>query len=256
MPSVPLRTLLSSAGRLINGWCSLPCAYAAEILSHQGYDTLTIDMQHGAMGYDTAFAMLQAIGNGRATPLVRVPWHDPGLMMRMLDAGAMGLICPMVDTPADAETFVRACRYPPRGSRSFGPNRAVLASGAASSTDYAARAQDEIALFAMIETKAGLDNLGAILQVDGLDGVYVGPGDLSLALGAAASMAPRDATVLAAMATIRVQAKAAGRIVAVHTDGPETARQRFAEGFDICTLQNDARLLADAARAQAAAARG
>jgi 4-hydroxy-2-oxoheptanedioate aldolase len=238
---------------VINGWCSIPCAYAAEIMAHQGYDSLTIDLQHGAMSYETAFAMLQAISTTGTVPLARVPWHDPGLMMKLLDAGAYGLICPMVDSAATAEAFVAACRYPPRGTRSFGPNRATLYSRAGSSAAYAASADAEILLLAMIETRDGLDNLEAILSVPGLDGIYVGPGDLSLALGAPPSMAPSDPAVVTAIASTLSAAQRHDRFAAIHTDGPETARKRFAEGFGMCTLQNDVRLLSDGANGQVAA---
>lgn len=250
-----LKIMLRNGQPAINGWCSLPCAYSAEIMAHQGYDSLTIDMQHGAMGYQTAVTMLQAISTTPVVPLLRVPWHDPGLMMRLLDAGAYGLICPMVNTAAMAETFVAACRYPPRGNRSFGPNRATLYSGSGSSAAYASAADSEILLLAMIETREGLENLEEIIATPGLDGVYVGPGDLSLALGAPPSMAPSDATVAAAIASTLECARRHQRFAAIHTDGPATARKRFAEGFAMCTLQNDVRLLADGAKHQVRAAR-
>ncbi|MEQ8823918.1 MAG: aldolase/citrate lyase family protein [Filomicrobium sp.] len=247
--------MMTAGTPVVNGWCSLPCAYAAEVMAHQGYDSLTIDLQHGAMAYDTAFSMLQAISTTDTVPMARVPWHDPGIMMKLIDAGAYGLICPMVNSAEIAKQFVAACRYPPAGHRSFGPNRATLYSGAGSSAAYAAAADNEILLFAMIETQAGLDNLSEITSVDGLDGVYIGPGDLSLALGAKPSMAPTDSKVLNAMENIRTAAHSVGKFVAVHTDGPATARKRFSEGFQLCTLQNDVRLLADGAKAQVQAAR-
>lgn len=247
---------MSRVGRpVVNGWCSLPCPYAAEIMAHQGYDSLTIDLQHGAMGFETAFAMLQAIATTPTVPLARVPWLDPGLMMKLLDSGAYGLICPMVNSAGMAREFVAACRYPPTGTRSFGPNRATLYSGAGSSGAYQAAADNEILLLAMIETREGLDNLDAILEVPGLDGIYIGPGDLSLAHGVAPSMAPTAPAVVSAIDRIRRAALSANRFAAIHTDGPATARRRFAEGFHLATLQNDVRLLADGARAQVAAAR-
>lgn len=250
-----VKVMLAEGEPVINGWCSLPCAYAAEILAYQGYDSLTIDLQHGAMSYETAFSMLQAISTTGTVPMARVPWHDPGIMMKLIDAGAYGLICPMVNSADIARQFVAACRYPPLGHRSFGPNRATLYSGAGSSANYAAEANEQILLFAMIETQDGLDNLEAILAVPGLDGIYVGPGDLSMALGVAPSMAPSDAKVTTAMARILSASRAHNRFAAVHTDGPATARKRFAEGFGLCTLQNDVRLLSDGAKAQILAAR-
>jgi len=250
-----IKDKLVSGQPVINGWCSMPCAYSAEVLAHQGYDSLTIDMQHGAIGYETAVAMMQAISTTSTVPLARVPWHDPGIMMKLLDAGAYGLICPMVNNAQIAEQFVAACRYPPRGFRSFGPNRATLYAQAGSSAAYAAAADDKILLFAMIETRDGLANLDEILSVPGLDGIYIGPGDLSLALGEPPSMAPSAPSVVEAIASILRAAKRHDRFAAVHTDGPATARSRFAQGFGLCTLQGDVRLLADGAKQQVKEAR-
>jgi 4-hydroxy-2-oxoheptanedioate aldolase len=250
-----LKEALSKGWPVVNGWCSLPCPYSAEVMAHQGYDSLTIDMQHGPIGFEQTVSMLQAISTTAVTPMVRVPWHNPGLMMKLLDAGAYGLICPMVNNAEIAEAFVAACRYPPRGNRSFGPNRATLYSEAASSAAYAAASDAEILLLAMIETCDGLANLEKILAVPGLDGVYVGPGDLSMALGKPPSMAPTDETVLSAIATILDAARRHDRFAAIHTDGPATARLRFSEGFGLCTLQSDVRLLADGASQQVRAAR-
>ncbi len=246
-----VRQTIAAGGRVLNGWCSIASSHLAEILGHQGYDSLTIDMQHGAIGYEAAFHMLQAISTTPAMPMVRVPWNDPAMIMKLLDAGAYGVICPMINARAEAEAFVGAGRYPPRGYRSFGPNRAVQYAGA----DYARHADREVLLLAMIETRAGLDAVEEIVSVAGLDGIYVGPGDLSLALGAPPSMAPTEPRVLEAMSRVRERTRRAGLIAAVHTDGAATAAQRFAEGFQLCTLQNDTRLLINAASAQVKAAR-
>ncbi|MDX2259573.1 MAG: aldolase/citrate lyase family protein [Hyphomicrobiaceae bacterium] len=251
----PICNRIASGGKIVNGWCSLPSAGVVEVLARQGYDSLTIDMQHGGMGFETVVDMLRAMAGSPVAPLVRVPWHDPGTMMRVLDAGAFGIICPMVDSAASAEAFVAACRYPPRGFRSFGPHRAVIATGTASSAEYVRSAAADIMLLAMIETTSGLAAVEDIVAVDGLDGVYVGPGDLSLALGEVPSMAPTATVVTEAIALVLAAAKKAGRIVAIHTDGPATARRCFAAGFDMCTLQGDIRLLSDAARSQVLAVR-
>lgn len=245
-----VRSKLRAGDPVINAWCSLPCAYAAEIIANQGYDSVTVDLQHGAMGFETAFAMLQAISTTAAVPLARVPSHESGLMMKLLDAGAYGLICPMVNTGSDAQAFVAACRYPPVGQRSYGPNRATFYAQAGASAAYTAAADQEIMLLAQIETREAIENLSDILKVPGLDGVYVGPGDLSLSFGAPPSMAPRDPEIRGAIAHVVTQAKAAGRFAACHTDGVETAVRRFEDGFGMCTLPNDVRLLIDGARSQ------
>lgn len=242
---------LEAGGRALNAWCSIGSSYVAEVIAQQGFDSVTIDLQHGAIDYDIAFQMLQAISTTPAMPMVRVPWNDPALLMKMLDAGAYGLICPMINSRTEAAAFVGACRYPPLGYRSFGPNRAVQYAGA----DYWRHADREVLLLAMIETRQGYANLEEILEVEGLDGVYVGPGDLSLSFGAAPSMTPEDAAVVAAIAAIPVAAAARNRIAAIHTDGPATARRRFTEGYRLCTLQSDIRHIVNGATAALKAAR-
>lgn len=237
---------LKAGGRILNGWCSIPSPYIAEALAHVGFDTVTIDLQHGAIDYAAAFSMLQAISTSTATPLARVPWNEPGILMKLLDSGAYGIICPMINTARDAEAFVGACRYAPQGFRSFGPNRVREYAGA----DYVNHANGEILLLAQIETEEAASNLDAILAVPGLDGIYVGPGDLSLSMGVQPSMAPKDPRVLALMATIRARAAARGLITAVHTDGASTALERYREGFQFCSMPTDMRLLLNAAKAQ------
>ena len=154
-----LRTLWRDGGSALNGWLSIPDAFSAETMAHQGWDTLTVDMQHGVTDYASAVAMLTAISTTPVVPIVRVPWLEPGIVMKVLDAGAQGVICPMINDRAEAERLVGACRYPPQGYRSFGPNRALLHYGA----DYPERANDSVIVMAMIETAQALDNLDDIL---------------------------------------------------------------------------------------------
>ena len=246
------KAAIAGGGRVLNAWCSIASPHVAEALAHQGFDAVTIDLQHGAIDYSAAFAMLQAISTSAATPLARPPWNEPGIMMKLLDSGAMGLICPMISTRREAEAFVGACRYPPLGFRSFGPNRIVYYAG----TDYWRHANSEVLLLAQIETAEAVANLDDILSVPGLDGVYVGPADLSLSMGAEPSMQPTDPAVVAAMARVREAAHARGLIAAVHTDGPETALKRYGEGFQLCSLQTDMRLLINAARSAVVRVKG
>src|SRR5919108_4380709 len=166
-----LRQIFAGGGTVLNGWLAIANSYSAEMMAHQGWDSVTIDMQHGPVDFQAAVGMLQAISTTPAVPMVRVPHNEPILTLKLLDAGAYGVICPMINSKAQAEALVEACRYPPRGSRSFGPNRAVLYGGA----DYWRHANEEILLFAMVETREALENLEAIVSVDGLDGIYVGP---------------------------------------------------------------------------------
>jgi 4-hydroxy-2-oxoheptanedioate aldolase len=248
-----LKKKIADGVRCVGGWAAIPSAFATEIYAAQGWDYVTLDMQHGALALNDVVPMLQAVSaGGDATPLVRVPWNDPAYIMRVLDAGAYGIVCPMINTRAEAEALVRWARYPPLGERSFGPFRAAQYGGA----DYWQHANDEVLLLAMIETRQGVSNLPEILCVKGLDGVYIGPSDLSFSLGKTPTLDPSDATVLEAMATILQETRARGLIAGVHTDGPRTASKRFAEGFQMCTLLNDVRLLASAAANAVREARG
>lgn len=240
-----LREIWASGGAAVNGWLSIPHTFSAETMAHQGWDSLTVDMQHGVTDYQGALHALTAISTTRTVPLVRVPWLEPGILMKMLDAGAYGIICPMVNTVADAELFVRSTSYPPLGDRSFGPIRALLYGGA----DYVAKANDTIVRFAMIETKAALDNLREIVRMDGVDAVYIGPADLSLALGRAPGFDQEDPEVVAAIDHILGEAKAAGKVAGIHNGSTGYARRMIEKGFQFVTIGSDMRLLASAAAA-------
>lgn len=240
-----IKQRIAAGDRIVNGWCAIANSYATEVYAHQGWDSVTIDMQHGPVDFQAAVTMLQAISTTNAVPMARVPWNDPALIMKMLDAGAFGLVCPMINSKAEAEAFVGAARYAPKGFRSFGPNRAVQYAGA----DYWQHANDEVLLFAMIETTKALANLDEILSVPGLDGTYIGPSDLSLSMGRTPTLAPDDPEVLAAIETIRSKTRAKGLIAGIHTDGAKTAIKCFEQGFQLCTILNDARLMAMAASA-------
>jgi 4-hydroxy-2-oxoheptanedioate aldolase len=235
-----LRTLWRDDRAAINGWLAIPDGFAAETMAHQGWDTLTIDMQHGVIDYPAMVHMLQAISTTPTVPIVRVPWLEPGIVMKTLDAGAYGVICPMVNTREDAQKLVAWTNYAPRGTRSFGPVRALLYGGA----DYPAAANDTIVRFAMIETAQALDNLDAILSVEGLDAIYIGPSDLSLALGCRPVFDDVDPPVAQAIAHILERAKAHGVQAGVHNGRPDVAQARVAMGFRFVTVGSDARLLA------------
>ena len=234
-----LRTLWAQNKAVVNGWLAIPNGFSAEVMAHQGWDTLTIDLQHGVVDYGQMVGMLQAISTTPTVPIVRVPWLEPGIIMKSLDAGAYGIICPMVNTREDAQRLVSYTHYAPKGSRSFGPVRANLYGG----PDYATQANDTIVAFAMIETKQALDNLDDILSVEGLDAVYIGPSDLSLALGCRPVFDDVDPPVAQAIEHILKRAKAHGVRAGVHNGVPEVAKRRAAMGFDFVTLSSDARIL-------------
>jgi 4-hydroxy-2-oxoheptanedioate aldolase len=240
-----LRTLWQQNKVAINGWLAIPNSFSAEVMAHQGWDTLTVDMQHGVIDYAQMVTMLQAISTTPTVPIVRVPWLEPGIVMKSLDAGAYGIICPMINTRDDAQRLVSYTHYAPRGSRSFGPVRANLYGGG----DYASKANDTIVVFAMIETQQALDNLDDILSVEGLDAVYIGPSDLSLSLGCAPAMDDVEPKVAQAIDHILERAKAHGVVAGVHNASAESALKRIAKGFQFVTVSSDARLIAAGAQA-------
>lgn len=240
----PLRTLWKSGGAAVNGWLAIPSSFSAETMAHQGWDSLTIDLQHGVVDYHAMVPMLQAISTTSTVPVVRVPWLEPGILMKSLDAGAYGVICPMVNTAEDARRLVAYTHYAPRGTRSFGPVRALLYGGA----DYPQHANDTIVTFAMIETAQALDNLDEIMSVEGLDAIYIGPSDLSLALGCRPTFDDLDAKAADAVDHILERAKAHGLVAGIHNGSPDTALKRIAKGFQFVTVGSDARLMAAGAQ--------
>ncbi len=235
-----LRTLWSEDKAAVNGWLAIANSFCAETMAHQGWDTLTIDLQHGVVDYQAMVGMLQAISTTATVPIVRVPWLEPGIIMKTLDAGAYGVICPMVNTREEAQRFVSYTSYAPKGTRSFGPVRALLYGGA----DYPTQANDTIVRFAMIETAQALDNLDAILSVEGLDAIYIGPSDLSLALGCKPQFDDVEPKVAQAIDHIVARAKAHGVVAGIHNGRSDVAKARIAKGFRFVTVSSDARLIA------------
>ena len=239
-----LRTLWKADQAAVNGWLAIPNSFSAETMAHQGWDSLTIDLQHGVVDYQAMVGMLQAISTTPTVPVVRVPWLEPGIIMKTLDAGAYAVICPMVNTREDAQKLVAYTHYAPRGTRSFGPIRALLYGGA----DYPQHANDTIVTFAMIETAAALDNLDDILSVEGLDAIYIGPSDLSLALGCRPTFDDLDPRAAEAVDHILARAKKHGVVAGIHNATPEAALRRIAKGFQFVTVSSDARLMAAGAQ--------
>jgi 4-hydroxy-2-oxoheptanedioate aldolase len=235
-----LRTLWANDQAAVNGWLAIANSFSAETMAHQGWDTLTIDLQHGVIDYQAMVGMLQAISTTATVPIVRVPWLEPGIIMKTLDAGAYGVICPMVNTREEAQRFVAYTSYAPKGTRSFGPVRALLYGGA----DYPTQANQTIVRFAMIETAQALDNLDAILSVEGLDAIYIGPSDLSLALGCKPTFDDVDPKVAQAIDHIVARAKVHGVQAGIHNGRSDVAKSRIAKGFRFVTVSSDARLLA------------
>jgi 4-hydroxy-2-oxoheptanedioate aldolase len=246
-----LHARFAAGHKAVNGWCALPSAVTAEIMGRQGFDLMTVDLQHGLIDYHMALTMLQVLQGLPAPVMVRVPWNEPGIIAKCLDAGFEGLICPMVNTAEDARALVQATRYAPLGSRSFGPTRANLVHGAT----YVKSANSQILVFAMIETRQAMANLDAILAVEGIDGVYVGPSDLGLSLGYEPTLDPTAPEVLEAIASIATRTKAAGRLAGVHTGSAAMIQRAFAQGYDFASLLTDARIFGNAVASQLAAVR-
>lgn len=236
----------------IGCWLSLSNTHSAEALSKAGFDWLCVDLQHGLLDYADLRHMLPAMSASEATPIVRVSGNDPREIMKALDAGAYAVIVPLVNNPAEAAAAISACRYPPLGTRSFGPLRAGLYGGAG----YATEANDEIACIAMIETKEGLENLESIVTTPGLGGVYIGPSDLALAIDLPPRGDTDDPKHLATVQRIMDCCKKHKVPVGIHTGGIAYTQIRLAAGFDFVTLNSDTGFMATAMYAELASARG
>jgi 4-hydroxy-2-oxoheptanedioate aldolase len=234
-----VREIWQQGGAVINGWCGIPNGFAAEVMAHMGWDSLVIDMQHGVVDYQAMVGMLQGISTTAVTPMVRVPWNDPAQIMKALDAGAYGIICPMINSRAECEQFVGACRYAPKGYRSSGPIRAALYGG----PDYHAKADETVLAFAMIETAAALGALDDILSTPGLDALYVGPSDLSISLGHAPGLDKDEPYMQAAIEKIIAAARKHRIKAGIHTGSTAYAKRMIARGFDFVTVMGDVRLL-------------
>ena len=233
-----------------NGWCALGSSYSAELLGHAGFDSVTVDMQHGMFDFAQAMPMLQALSATPTTPIVRAPWNDTAIIMHLLDAGAYGVICPMVNNRAEAERLVAACRYAPTGMRSFGPARGLLYGG----PDYFDHANDEIVVLAMIETLDGIEHLDDILATPGLDGIYIGPADLALVLGARPGSDLTDQRCVDTIAHILARAKAHGKFAGIFCASGQVGAIRRKQGFHMVTLTHEGVYLAQAAKSHIAAA--
>ena len=241
-----LKELLKAGKPIINSWLAVPSSFSAEVMANPGWDSLTIDMQHGLIDYQNAVSMLQSISTTETTPMARVNWNEPGQIMKILDAGCYGIICPMVSNRKEAENFVKACQYPPKGYRSFGPIRASIYGG----NDYAKYADSEILKLAMIETKESLDKLDEILETPNLDGIYIGPADLSLAVGEEPSFDKSDNTkAYKEILRILEAAKKRNLLAGLHNGTVEYAQKMIKKGFNLVTVGSDSRYITEGAKA-------
>ena len=240
-----LKEIFKSGKAAVNGWLQIPNSFTAELMASQNWDSLTLDMQHGMIDYNSAVGMLQAISTTEVVPMARVNWNEPGQIMKILDAGCYGIICPMVSNRKEAENFVQACQYPPKGYRSFGPIRASIYGG----SDYALNANEEILKLAMIETKEALEKLDEILDTPNLDGIYIGPADLSLAVGEEPSFdKPEDTKAYKEILRVLEAAKKRKLIAGLHNGTPEYAQKMLDKGFNLVTVGSDSRYITSGAK--------
>ncbi len=230
----------------VGAWLSIPGGFAAEVMAHTGVDWLCIDMQHGCIDYSDVVPMLTAISTTSVTPFVRVPWNEPSMIMKVLDAGAYGVIVPMVSNRAEAERAVAACRYPPTGIRSNGPNRAVLYGGA----DYQKNADREMACIVMIETPEGIEKMEEIISTPGLDAAYIGPTDLALSLGVPPLMDNDDPKHVATVNRILETCKRHNVVAGMHTASSRYTQRYIDQGFQMVMLVADRAAMSNYVKAE------
>ncbi len=229
--------LIKEKKPIINGWLSIPNSFTAEAMSKMGWDTITIDLQHGQNDYETSISMIQAMSNNNVSIMARVPWNDPGIIMKMLDLGALGIISPMINNKEDCEKFVSYCYYPPIGQRSFGPMRALLNYG----SDYYKKANTSILSLAMIETKEAVNNIDEILSIPNLSGVYIGPADMSSSYGLTPKFDVKEDPVFSNIKLIAQKAKEHNKIAGIHNGTVSYAKEMIELGYQLVTISSDYR---------------
>ncbi len=245
-----LREIWAAGGETLGLWLSVPSFVSAEIAARQPVDYVCIDTQHGVVDYQVSVSMIQAIELSGGTPIARVPWNEPGVIGKTLDAGAHGVVVPMVNTREQAEAVVRSARYAPDGSRSWGPVMAGMRH-----PDNRAWAAEHIAVIPMIETTEAIANLDDILSVPGIDAIYVGPADLSISLGLEPYGNDGNPVFDEALATIVAACVRHGVVPGIHATGPLTPTRRT-QGFRMITVTSDALAMRAGYASELAAARG
>jgi 4-hydroxy-2-oxoheptanedioate aldolase len=238
-----IRETWTRGGTAVNAWLTLEGAASAAAVAAAGFESVTLDLQHGAAEPHDAGRIFAAIDAAGAVPLARVRWNDPAELMRMLDVGARGIVCPMIGSRAEAEAFVAACRYPPEGIRSYGPVQGAFGTG----REHVARANEIVLTFAMIETADGFGNLDEIASTPGLDGLYVGPSDLSLGLELETFADLGDPRLLEALDAVVDAAKRREIVAGAHAPSPERSAAMAERGFRFVTSAVDKSLVADGA---------
>jgi 4-hydroxy-2-oxoheptanedioate aldolase len=250
IPAFTLATRLHAGETVYSGWCGLPYPLVAETLARDGFSAVTIESQHGLWDVSGILAGVAAIRQGGAAPIVRVPLGDFALVSRALDFGAEGIIAPMINTPADAKAFAAAAKFPPVGERSWGPHRATTLAGLSDQSVYLREANDHVITFAMIETRTALQNFDAIIGTPGIDGFFLGPSDLSIALSDGKTVDPLSKEVDAELDRMIAGAQKAKKIPGAYCHSAERAAALAKRGVKFLAVSSDLSML----RAGAAAA--
>ena len=235
----------ASGKAVVNGWLAIPSGFSAEVMAQCGFDAVTVDMQHGVQDYQSMVQCFQAMQAHPVTPMVRVPWNEPGIIGKALDGGAMGVICPMINTRKEAEAFVQACKYPMDGTRSNGPIRAGMYGEA---TSYQTTANTETLCIPMIETKTAIKNIEAILDVPGIAGIYVGPSDLGFSYGMVPKLDRDEPEILKIYDKLLKECGKRNIFAGIHTGGAAYAARAIGMGFRLVTLMNDSGMMATYAK--------
>ena len=250
IPAFTLAGRLRGGETVFSGWCGLPYPIVAEMLGRDGFPAVTIESQHGLWDVAGILAGVAAVRQGGAAPVVRVPWGDFALVSRVLDFGAEGIIAPMINRPADARALVAAAKFPPIGERSWGPHRATTFAGLSDQSIYLREANDHIVTLAMIETRTALDNVEAIAATPGIDALFLGPADLSIALSDGGKVDAMAVEVDTALERIIAAAGKARKIMGAYCHTPERAVALAKRGVRFLAVGSDMGFL----RAGAAAA--
>lgn len=245
------------AGETVHcGWCSLPYPIVSEIIAREGFGAVTLDAQHGLWEVASLISGIAAVRQGGAAAVVRSPVGDHGLVSRTLDFGAEAVIAPMINTRADAGAFAAAAKFPPTGERSWGPHRATMLAAYADQMDYLREANDQTLTFAMIETRAGLANVDAIAAVDGIDALFLGPADLSIALSDGARLDPMGKEIDDAVERMLAAAGKAGKFVGAFCPTPQRALDLGKRGVRFLAVPGDIAFLRAGASAAIKALKG
>jgi 4-hydroxy-2-oxoheptanedioate aldolase len=245
-----LANRLRAGETVFSGWCGLPYPIVAETIGRDGFAAVTLDSQHGLWDLNAILTAIAAVRQGGAAPIVRVPVGDFALVSRVLDFGAEGIIAPMINTAGDARAFAAAAKFPPVGERSWGPHRATTLAGLADQSIYLREANDHVITLAMIETRTALKNLDAIVEAPGVDGLFLGPSDLSIALSEGKNLDPLSKDVDRELDRILAAAQRAKKIPGAYCHSAERAVALAKRGVRFLAVMSDLAML----RAGAAAA--